>query len=261
MEPAVRVENDVSQPLRYLPATPWGALSALVATAVVIAVAYFGVQYAALRLTNPFERIVADPSDLQSWVPIVVTQVLVASAAWGLSGWFKGHRTRVLALAPPYPSPVLLLAAFVMIMTLSLVATTYLYQWRPRIVEADVGPFINLVRSSAWPIYALVIIVGAAVSEELLFRGFLQSALAQSPLGFVGASLVTTSIWTLLHVQYSIWGLAEVFVLGLIFCGLLWRTGSLWTTLLLHALYNGTHFVGMRYGLFPWTALMPWIEF
>jgi len=88
-------------------------------------------------------------------------------------------------------------------------------------------------------VFALALVVGAPVSEEILFRGFLLSALAQSRLGFFGAAMVTTLAWTILHAGYSGIGLIEVFLAGLLFSWLLWRTGSLWVPLVCHGIYNG----------------------
>jgi membrane protease YdiL (CAAX protease family) len=72
-----------------------------------------------------------------------------------------------------------------------------------------------------------------------LFRGFLLGALAQTRLGFAGAALISTAAWTALHGGYSPMGLADVFANGLLFCWLLWRTGSLRVVILCHAVYNG----------------------
>ena len=84
----------------------------------------------------------------------------------------------------------------------------------------------------------LVMGVGAPVSEELLFRGFLFSALAKSRFGLLGASLLTSAVWTSLHSGYSIYGLIEVFAIGLFLAWLLVRTGSLWITIICHMVYN-----------------------
>jgi membrane protease YdiL (CAAX protease family) len=81
--------------------------------------------------------------------------------------------------------------------------------------------------------------VGAPLSEELLFRGFLLGALAHSRLGFVGAAVVSSAAWTALHGGYSLVGLADVFATGLLFCWLIWRTGSVLVTIFCHAAYNG----------------------
>ncbi|MDP1907023.1 MAG: CPBP family intramembrane metalloprotease, partial [Hyphomicrobium sp.] len=88
-------------------------------------------------------------------------------------------------------------------------------------------------------IFALIAIgIGAPLSEELLFRGFLFSGLAKSRLGLVGTSILTAVLWTALHAGYSIFGLIEVLAIGLYFSWLLVRTGSLWVPMFCHAVYN-----------------------
>jgi membrane protease YdiL (CAAX protease family) len=103
----------------------------------------------------------------------------------------------------------------------------------------DLRPFVDLVTGPSWPLAAAVLAVGAPLSEELLFRGFLFGALAQSRLGSGGAALVSSAAWTALHAGYSLVGLAEVFAMGLLLSWLLWRTGSLRVTIFCHAAYNG----------------------
>jgi CAAX protease family protein len=103
----------------------------------------------------------------------------------------------------------------------------------------DVRPYVGLVTGGHWPLAAAVMTVGAPLSEELLFRGFLLSALAQSRLGFVGAAVVSSAAWTALHGGYSLVGLVDVYATGLLFCWLIWRTGSLLVTIFCHAVYNG----------------------
>jgi hypothetical protein len=91
--------------------------------------------------------------------------------------------------------------------------------------------------------------VGAPLSEELLFRGFLLGALAQTQLGFIGAALLSTVAWTALHPGYSLVGLLDVLANGLLFCWLLWRTGSLRVPLLCHAAYNGSIVLALLIGV------------
>jgi membrane protease YdiL (CAAX protease family) len=83
----------------------------------------------------------------------------------------------------------------------------------------------------------VVLAIGAPLSEELIYRGFLLSALARTRLGFWGAALVVTAVWTALH-DYSAFGVVGVFMMGPVLSWLLWRTGSLRVTIFCHALNN-----------------------
>ena len=84
----------------------------------------------------------------------------------------------------------------------------------------------------------IVALVLAPVWEELAFRGFLQSALAKSRLGFWPAALVSNTIWTALHFGYSAAGLASVFLAGLMLFWLVWRTGSVRIAIVAHMVAN-----------------------
>ena len=116
---------------------------------------------------------------------------------------------------------------------------------------ADLRPFVRLIGGTEWLLAFLVVGVGAPLSEELLFRGFLQSALAGSRLGFFGASLVTSALWTALHAGYSLAGILEVFLIGLFFSWLLWRTGSLRVAIFCHAFYNSLIVLVLRHVPLP----------
>lgn len=122
-------------------------------------------------------------------------------------------------------------------------------------MAADMQLYMAFIQSDAWMAAAVAIGVGAPLMEELLFRGFLMSALAQSRLGFAAASVITTVAWAGLHWGYSFVGLLEVFIVGLYFCWLLWRTGSLWPPLICHALYNSFLMVLLRMADLPGEAL------
>jgi membrane protease YdiL (CAAX protease family) len=74
--------------------------------------------------------------------------------------------------------------------------------------------------------------------EEFIFRGFLLSAFARSKIGFAGAGLVTSALWALMHVSQPWYTLPMVFVMGLLLSWAIWKTGSLWTCVLAHGLYN-----------------------
>jgi membrane protease YdiL (CAAX protease family) len=80
--------------------------------------------------------------------------------------------------------------------------------------------------------------VAAPVSEELFARGFLYRGWSESPLGPAGAILLSSLVWTALHLQYDWFFLGEVFSIGLLLGYLRYRSHSLWLTILLHGLNN-----------------------
>jgi uncharacterized protein len=85
----------------------------------------------------------------------------------------------------------------------------------------------------------LLILVAAPLAEEIFFRGFLLQGVARY-LGFWPAAVLTSAVFALAHVFWQFF--LPIFVLGLAFSWLFWRTGSLWSAIAAHATINGTSF-------------------
>lgn len=103
---------------------------------------------------------------------------------------------------------------------------------------SDLEMFAQGLRSPTRWLLAAAICVGAPMAEEMLFRGFLLPALARSRLGFWGAAVASTLGWTALHIGNSIFGLMEIFLIGLYLSWLFRQTANLWVTIASHAAYN-----------------------
>lgn len=98
---------------------------------------------------------------------------------------------------------------------------------------------LEVYNTSVWPVlFGIAVVVFAPVFEETLFRGFLFAGLRQSFIGTAGAIVLTALMWTLLHLQYEVAGMSIIFVLGIILGIVRYKTGSLWTVILIHALWN-----------------------
>lgn len=82
------------------------------------------------------------------------------------------------------------------------------------------------------------IALGAPLFEELFFRGFLYAGLAPSRLGARGAIVLVALLWALIHIQYDWYGIATIFVIGVLLGVARARTGSLVVPLLLHVAGN-----------------------
>jgi membrane protease YdiL (CAAX protease family) len=180
---------------------------------------------------------------LAVWQALAILLTLLASALFG------GRVANVLALRSPGP-PLVYVRAVVLMAALQLAVSAVQYTLLPQDMYADLRPFVRLF-GEQWVLALLVVGVGAPLSEELLFRGFLLSALARSRLGFAGAALVTTGLWTGLHAGYSLAGILEVFTIGLFFSWLLWRTGSLRVPIFCHGLYNALIVLVLRHVPLP----------
>jgi membrane protease YdiL (CAAX protease family) len=84
----------------------------------------------------------------------------------------------------------------------------------------------------------VAILVAAPVGEELLFRGFMFRGFVHEPRDALPAILVLALVWSLLHVQYDWFGTAQVFLIGVLFGFVRWRSGSTTLVILLHMLLN-----------------------
>jgi beta-phosphoglucomutase len=88
------------------------------------------------------------------------------------------------------------------------------------------------------PLLWFALIVAAPLAEEVLFRGFAFQGILTSRLGGVGAVTLTSLIWALIHLQYDFYGIFTIFVSGLLLGYVRLKTGSIYLTMLLHALMN-----------------------
>jgi membrane protease YdiL (CAAX protease family) len=92
----------------------------------------------------------------------------------------------------------------------------------------------------------LYFVVGAAIQEEIIFRGLLQTTLARqfpATLSFFGSSLsyaaiIVALLFGLIHLEVNPITAAAAFVLGLFSGELRHRSGSLLPAILAHALFN-----------------------
>jgi membrane protease YdiL (CAAX protease family) len=82
------------------------------------------------------------------------------------------------------------------------------------------------------------VVIFAPLFEEIFFRGFVFVGLKQTRLGAVGTIALTSLTWALLHIQYDIYGMATILILGIAFGIIRFKTGSLWSTLFLHFIWN-----------------------
>jgi sodium transport system permease protein len=85
-----------------------------------------------------------------------------------------------------------------------------------------------------WVVW-LVIAVTPALCEELFFRGLVLSGLRR--LGVWPALMTCALLFGLAH--SSVYRLMPTFFIGLLLSWLVWRTGSIWTGIVAHALNNG----------------------
>jgi hypothetical protein len=126
---------------------------------------------------------------------------------------------------------VLITAAF---LTLAALVNYYFH-----VEENDTKTLVDIYNTTIWPILLwIAVVVFAPIFEESFFRGFLFEGFRRSRLGLIGTIVLTSVVWTILHIGYSVSSLGTIFIFGLVLGAVRYKTGSLWGTMLMHACYN-----------------------
>jgi len=85
----------------------------------------------------------------------------------------------------------------------------------------------------------LAVVIAAPIFEELIFRGFIFKGLESSPLGAIGAILITSVLFTFIHLgQYDLTILAILFPLAVIIGLSRYRSGGIYLPIYLHFINN-----------------------
>lgn len=254
---SLTIRSFLAGPARFAADSPIPVIAAIVG-AMLILVASQG--FAALML-KPVFGIAADPN-ATVWTTgtggaidaathrlfmalLVLSQAAMIALTLAVAAW--GGFGRVLNLRRPVdgwgtvPSALTAMAVLVALFNF---AATLLF---PDQMASDLEQFRQIARAPAFGLTAMAVGLGASFSEELLFRGLLLAPLAGTRLGYWPAAVVATLAWTLLHLNFSWLGLVEVFLFGLYFSWLLWRSGSLWPAIICHSVYNSGLLVVLRH--------------
>ncbi len=81
----------------------------------------------------------------------------------------------------------------------------------------------------------IALVILPPIAEELLFRGYLFGRLREK-FGFWSSALVVSVVFGIVHMQWNVG--VDVAVLSMFLCYLRERTGSIWASIVLHALKN-----------------------
>jgi len=98
---------------------------------------------------------------------------------------------------------------------------------------------VDIYRTAVFlPLLWATLIVAAPVFEEIFFRGFMFRGIQPSRLGTLGAVLVTSFVWSMIHLQYNPYGIFVIFLYGVFLGVARARTNSTYLTIGLHSLIN-----------------------
>jgi membrane protease YdiL (CAAX protease family) len=118
-----------------------------------------------------------------------------------------------------------------------IVATDLLSLALDRPIVPEFLPAIYSTASPRWLLW-LALLACAPLFEEMFFRGFLYGGLEASRLGAIGAILITSILWAIVHAQYGAYEIATIVCLGVLLGAARFRTGSIVVPLVLHSLAN-----------------------
>ena len=172
----------------------------------------------------------------------VAAQLLATLLLLWATRWRHGRMADTLALRAPIGGTRTYLWAVPAFVVFGALSGAILQWLSPEANLSDTQVMLKLAQSQSWWLFGLVAVVGAPLYEELMFRGFLFSALARTSLGFIGTAIITSVLWALIH-GYSVQGVGAIFALGLALSAILWRTGSTRVTIACHSAYNTMAFV------------------
>ncbi len=244
-------------PPRYKTDTPWTPVQALLMIVLVVLL-FFALGYGALSLAMKV---------FYGDVTRVDNKIALSEFDWGILGLFfmvggqivvilmmllttarRGATLEGVLSLKPFAGGFLFALLVTVFFTVAAIAVfTIIYALFPYDWLADIREIALVAQSDYWWLVLIVVSIGAPFSEELVFRGFLFSTLANTPLGIIGASLITGGLWTLLHYGYSVQALSTILIMSFLLSYILWRFGSLWLCILCHAVYNTAVFIDIRW--------------
>jgi len=102
-----------------------------------------------------------------------------------------------------------------------------------------VPPFMTDLYATAWlPLLLVALLLAAPLSEETLVRGFMITGLSRSRCGAPWAVCFSSAVWAAMHLQYGLYEIGLIFILGVFLGAARHITGSLLLAMLLHCVAN-----------------------
>ena len=127
-----------------------------------------------------------------------------------------------------------------------LAAQELLGQDLSRLAEGNPLPDTEAMTDTVWFVLGLSVVLAAPIGEELLFRGLIFRAV-EARWGLIVGMLISGLLFSLVHFEISVvlpfWGI------GMLFAYAYYKSGSLWTPVIAHAIFNGVSFIATISGV------------
>lgn len=136
----------------------------------------------------------------------------------------------------------LLLFLGLMILTMVLMEAVNIWLDRPT------PEFMTRLYSSTnnLPLLWIAVGISAPLFEEILFRGFFFEGLRNSTFSTLGAILLTSACWAIIHMQYGWFEIISIFFIGILLAIAKLKTKSLYVPIAMHMLMNLSASLGME---------------
>ncbi len=117
-----------------------------------------------------------------------------------------------------------------------------------RLIEGNAIPDSEGNTALVWVVLGLSVVLAAPFGEELFFRALVFRALA-ARWGLAAGIIVSGALFALVHFEVSV--VLPFWAIGAWFAWAYHRSGSLWTTIAAHAIFNGISFAVTVAGMSP----------
>jgi membrane protease YdiL (CAAX protease family) len=187
--------------------------------------------------------LLVDGMSLRKVLPPLALILLVQVAGYGLLLFLLKLARRTGGpwnLTYPFPAAWIgrgYFACYALVLSLNLLIGAVTGQ-TPTSSNPLLGIFLEAAYWQVWVLALLVVVVGPAF-EELIFRGWLLGGLREH-WGDTRAILVSSALFALIH--GDLWATPALFLLGCVFGWVYLRSGSLYASIVLHAMWNATTF-------------------
>jgi len=237
------------------PREPWKLVATFLwstAALLVWGAVQFSVIFALLLWLDPQAQMPQGQMDALALHALPVSLVTIAALPAQLAViWLAVRRAGwrfadYLALSWP-PMRYLILGFIGIVILLPLTDLSSYLGDQPIVPDTVVMLYVTARDSGTLWLLALALVVAAPLAEELVFRGFMFRGLAASHVGVAGAIFIPAFIWAVMHLQYSSLYILHIFIIGLLFGWLRWRSGSTLVPLVLHGAVNLTALLQVAY--------------
>lgn len=236
-----------NQSLSPLPRTPIYSLPMTLFLSSVLLVVFFISQILGIFLFTPYVLSNSHQLDVANRLAmgndngtvmslsVIFTFIMIVSCVGLLIKCKKGAKLiDYLAITPFHWSQ--LLRCGLLLIAINMIAET-MFIW----LEREPMLFVDSLYETAKPIWLLILamVVFAPLYEEIMFRGFMWVGFANSQVGFWGASVITSLVFAIVHLQYGLVEMATIVVLAMLFSYARAISGSLLLPIVLHIINNG----------------------